>query len=186
MNTLEGLKKLLKKLGGDPDAVSSNGDAVDAIAEAYTDNVGAVIDDTKSSKTTVYSSKKIESLIPSSVPTEYVMCELDEDEYGAELKLMSEDYQHISDIVNAVKNGNKNIVLVGSREIDYEVNLENCIIFNISQIGIDNDNTYVCVSSGMFVDDDNPSPSEVYMYAGVAIQMNNDMFYLKKQTFSTN
>lgn len=186
MNTLEGLKKLLKKLGGDPDAVSSNGDAVDAIAEAYTDNVGAVIDDTKSSKTTVYSSKKIESLIPSSVPTEYVMCYLQESEYNSELTLTSEDYTSISDVVNAVKDGNKNIVLVGSRERGLEINLENCIIFNISQIGVDNDNTYICISSGLFIDDDDLSPSEIYMYAGVAIDLNNDRFTLKKQTFSTN
>ena len=184
MNTLEGLKKLLKKLGGDPDAVSSNGDAVDAIAEAYTDNVGAVIDDTKSSKTTVYSSKKIESLIPSSVPTEYVMCYLEESEYTSELSLMSEDYELISDIFNAVKNGNKNIVLVGSRERNFELNLENCITFTISQIGADNDNTYICISSGLFIDDDDISPSEIYMYVGIAVQLDDSKFRLKKQTFS--
>lgn len=145
---------------------------------------GSVIDDTKKGAKTTYSSNKIESLIPSSVPTEYVMCFLNENEYFATLSLESEDYQYISDIVSAVKNGNKNIILVGSRDRNFEINLENSIIFTISQIGVDNNNTYICISSGMFVDDDNVSPNEVYMYVGIATQMNNTQFELKKQTFS--
>ena len=40
MNTLTGLKKLLAKLGGDPTKVDNNGDAIDAIAEAYADHEG--------------------------------------------------------------------------------------------------------------------------------------------------
>lgn len=40
MNTLTGLKKLLAKLGGDPTKVDNNGDAIDAIAEAYVDHEG--------------------------------------------------------------------------------------------------------------------------------------------------
>ena len=144
----------------------------------------SVIDDTKKGAKTTYSSNKIESLIPSSVPTEYVMCYLDESEYTSELSLMSEDYEYISDIFNAVKNGNKNIILVGSRERNFELNLENCIIFNISQIGADNDNTYICISSGLFIDDDDISPTDVYMYVGIAVQLDDSKFRLKKQTFS--
>lgn len=102
MNTLNGLKKLLAKLGGNPDAVNNNGDAVDAIAEAYADHVGAVIDDTKASEDTVYSSSKVESIVPK---VTYIKASYDLIDGGLFSIKQGEKYTKPSEIINAIKNG---------------------------------------------------------------------------------